>query len=101
MPAIEDCDIVLHPIYFRMLNADNKGDYFDGIAPDCVAEDDLDMPLGDEAESSVAEALHVMQSGTCSLHAADLASKPAPARRRHVPDGTPSAEAIVGPGPLF
>lgn len=68
--AWTDCDIVIRPISFRMANAEGRADYFEGLRADCFAEDDIDRPLGDETESSLAEALHFMSYGSCSLHAA-------------------------------
>ncbi|MCA9692815.1 MAG: PDZ domain-containing protein [Myxococcales bacterium] len=63
------CDQVLFPITFRVLNADGEGDYYDGIEPDCFVEDDLDHELGDPAESSLAAALSIMQTGACPAEA--------------------------------
>ncbi|MBC8070638.1 MAG: hypothetical protein IAG13_20070 [Deltaproteobacteria bacterium] len=59
------CDKIAQPITFRLLNAEGVGDYFDGIAPDCVAADDLANPLGDVQEGALAQALAVVDSGRC------------------------------------
>lgn len=64
------CDKVLYPVAFAVHNARGEGDYFNGIPADCAAGDDLDHPQGDAAEASVAEALHFVQTGTCSAKAA-------------------------------
>jgi C-terminal processing protease CtpA/Prc len=64
------CDKTINPIAFRVVNADGEGDYFDGMAPDCVAEDALGVELGDASEASLAEALHVLEHGACSASAA-------------------------------
>jgi len=64
------CDKVLYPVAFAVHNARGEGDYFGGIPADCAAGDDLDHALGDAAEASVAEALHFVQTGTCSPKAA-------------------------------
>jgi hypothetical protein len=81
--AWNDCDNVLRPISFRMANAEGRADYFNGLSADCFADDDLDLPLGDETEASLAEALHFMSDGTCSLRAAssDVAAKASRARK--------------------
>ncbi len=71
------CDKVLAPVAFSMVNADGRGDYFDGIAADCAAADDIEYDLGDAAEASLAEALTVVRTGTCSA----AASRPARAGR--------------------
>lgn len=64
------CDKVLAPVAFAMVNADGQGGYFDGLPVDCPAADEVDRPLGDRAEASLAEALHVVATGACSTRAA-------------------------------
>jgi hypothetical protein len=74
------CDQVLRPVSFRTVNALGEGDFFDGLPVDCAAEDDLDTPLGDPSEASLAEALHYIETGACSTPpaaVADQARKPA------------------------
>ena len=61
----EFCDKILQPITFKLSNADGYGDYFDGLAADCVAGDDLMMQLGDPREAGLAAALHVATTGAC------------------------------------
>jgi len=63
-------DLVVDLAVFRVLNADGRGDYYDGL-PDagfpgatCLAEDDLGHPMGDPAEASTAAALRWIQHGT-------------------------------------
>ena len=53
------CDKVLVPVAFSLKNVNNEGDFFDGIAADCTASDDITHQLGDPAEASYAEALTV------------------------------------------
>lgn len=64
------CGKTINPITFRVVNADGEGDFYDGLAPDCVAEDALGAELGDASEASLAEALHVLEHGTCSASGA-------------------------------
>lgn len=59
------CDSVAVPITFRLVNADEYGDYYEGLTPDCPASDDLRHPLGDPQEASLAVALHRAVTGTC------------------------------------
>lgn len=67
MRSYDDCDLVLTPIMFRMLNADGEGDYYEGLPVSCPAEDQMSAALGDPAEASLAEALHWLESdGACS-----------------------------------
>ena len=60
------CDKVLYPVAFSIKNADLQGDYFDGLPADCPAPDDATHQLGDPAEGSLAEALTVIRTGTCT-----------------------------------
>lgn len=64
------CDKTLFPVTFFTRNGRNEGDYFDGIAADCEAPDDLTRELGDPREASLAEALQFVASGRCSAAAA-------------------------------
>ncbi|WP_437953634.1 S41 family peptidase [Sorangium sp. So ce296] len=63
------CDKIVHPISFRVLNAKQEGDFYDGFAPDCPVTDTLEAELGDEDEACLAEALHLLQHGACSTPA--------------------------------
>lgn len=60
------CDLVAVPISFEIVNADGAGGYYDGLAPDCLADDLLTVPAGDVEETSLAEAPHLLEFGTCS-----------------------------------
>jgi hypothetical protein len=64
--AIPFCDKVLAAVAFKLTNADGQGDYFDGLAPNCAAADDLDAQLGDPGEASLKEALTVIATGACT-----------------------------------
>ncbi len=61
------CGKILRPISFQIVNALGEGDYFDGIEPDCLADDDLTHALGDPAEGALAEAINYLQTGSCSV----------------------------------
>ena len=63
------CEKILFPVAFSIRNANNEGDFFDGIAPTCTAGDDYLHQLGDAAEASFAEALSYMRTGQCSVRA--------------------------------
>ena len=71
------CEKVLRPASFQTVNASGEGDFFDGIAPDCPADDDLTRQLGDPQEASLAEALHLLETGSCSAPAPVARAKPA------------------------
>ena len=64
--GIDFCDKVLAPVAFSLVNANGQGDYFDGIAADCAAPDDIEHDLGTADEGSLFEALHVIRTGSCS-----------------------------------
>lgn len=52
-------------ITFRLRNAANQGDYFDGLAPTCEVKEDLRQILGAPEEALFAEALHYMSTSRC------------------------------------
>jgi C-terminal processing protease CtpA/Prc len=64
------CDIRLRLITFRGTNANEEGDYYDGLASTlpfaCAAPDDLSRAMSDPAEGSTFEALHWLGNGACS-----------------------------------
>jgi C-terminal peptidase prc len=64
--TIPFCDKIIAPVSFSIRNVANQGDYFDGIAADCTAGDDITHDLGDPAEASLAEALHFVTTGACT-----------------------------------
>lgn len=75
------CGQTLNPISFNLRNADDQGDYYDGLPVDCAAEDELSQPFGDPAEDSTAEALYYVENGTCSPTAAGYRSQSLEAKR--------------------
>ncbi len=81
------CGQVLYPVAFSVRNARGEGDYFGGIPADCTAADDLGHQLGDPAEASLAEALHVAVRGACSSGSKALAARGLKRARRLPQDG--------------
>lgn len=65
MYVFDLCDKLFMPVTFKMVNALGEGGYFDGIPPDCPAEDDLFHAWGDPNEASLGAALYYLQNGTC------------------------------------
>jgi C-terminal processing protease CtpA/Prc len=64
------CDLRMRLVTFKITNADEEGDYFDGLAPTlqpfaCAATDDLTRDPWDSAESSTAAALAWLETGAC------------------------------------
>jgi C-terminal processing protease CtpA/Prc len=76
------CEKVLYPVAFLVTNARGQADYFGGIPADCAAADDVDHPLADPREASLAEALYVVGNGRCSGTAAAQAEIHARFRER-------------------
>ncbi|HEU0225369.1 MAG TPA: S41 family peptidase [Steroidobacteraceae bacterium] len=66
---LEGCETRLRLVTFRITNALNEGDYYDGLAPTlpfaCAAADDLALDPWDSAESSTAAALSWLETGAC------------------------------------
>ena len=67
--GLEFCDQILRPTSFQTLNADDFGDYFDGLPVDCAAADDLNEAVGADTDPNVVAALAIP-------------GRPAPARSR-------------------
>lgn len=56
-------DWVIVPICFSIRNANNEGDYFDGLPVDIEANDNILVPFGETAESSLNSALNYLGFG--------------------------------------
>ena len=83
--GFEFCEKVLYPVAFLVTNSRGEADYFGGIPADCAAADDLDRPLADARETSLAEALAVLRTGRCSGRAAAAAVQQESLRERARP----------------
>jgi hypothetical protein len=63
------CDDRLRIVAFQTLNADRRGDYFQGLAGEvaasCAAADDLSRPMGDPDETMTAAALDHLAGRPC------------------------------------
>jgi C-terminal processing protease CtpA/Prc len=75
------CDLRLRLITFRTTNANNEGDYYDGLASTipfaCAAADDLTQAPGNVFETSTSAALNWLGTGACG----QVMSAPAPGLR--------------------
>jgi C-terminal processing protease CtpA/Prc len=64
------CDLRVRAVTFQTLNANNQGDYFNGLAPvfpnACRAGDDITRPFGDPREASIAAALDFLGGRACT-----------------------------------
>jgi carboxyl-terminal processing protease len=67
---VSGCEFRLRLIAFQFTNANDEGQYFEGLAGSlpfaCRADDDLMREPGDAAEGSTAEALSWLGTGACS-----------------------------------
>ena len=63
--AIDFCDQVLRPTSFKISNSLGFGDYFDGLPADCQATDDIEIPVGDDADPNVVAALSWLDNRSC------------------------------------
>jgi carboxyl-terminal processing protease len=61
----DHCGYTLAPITFHSLNSAGAGDYFQGIQPSCLVEDDLLHRLGDPEEALLAAALRSLAGQPC------------------------------------
>jgi carboxyl-terminal processing protease len=55
------------PVTFKYANANDFGDFFDGLPADAFANDDITRAFGDPLEASLQEALHYIETGTSSM----------------------------------
>ncbi|MGH8249126.1 MAG: S41 family peptidase [Steroidobacteraceae bacterium] len=66
---LDRCDLRLRLVSFETVNADDEGDYFDGLGATlpfaCAAEDDLGHEPWDSQEASTAAALEWLGTGAC------------------------------------
>jgi C-terminal processing protease CtpA/Prc len=54
------------PITFKLVNSANLGEYFDGIAPDKIAIDDITCDFSDKNEKCLKEAILYLETGAFS-----------------------------------
>ena len=66
----DNCGTSYLPMEFKGTNAKGFGDYADGFAPDCAADDDFTHALGSADEGMLAAALAYRQSGACVARSA-------------------------------
>jgi C-terminal processing protease CtpA/Prc len=98
------CDLRLRLVSFKVTNALDEGEYFDGLAPTlpfaCAASDDLTRDPWDRMEASTAAALSWLETGACGQV---MSAAPAPALKAQegirVPfmrRPTPAQDALPG-----
>lgn len=64
------------PVTFKMVNADNQGEYFDGIAPLKTAPDDITHDFSDRREACLREAVRYLETGSFTKGNLDFRNNP-------------------------
>ena len=59
------------PITFKLVNSADHGEYFDGIAPDKLAMDDLKYDFSDRREASLKQAISYLETGSFTTKGAE------------------------------
>lgn len=59
------CDKVMNALELEAVNAAGAGSYYNGIAADCAASDNLSQALGSTSENLFATALEYIDTGSC------------------------------------
>ena len=57
-------DYAAFPVSFKYTNAQNTGDFYDGLQPDILVNDDLTRDFGDPDEAMLKAAINYVTSGT-------------------------------------
>ncbi len=60
-------DYVVLPVTFKYTNADDEGDFYQGIPPDILAMDDVTRDFGDPQEESLKAILDYISTGSVQL----------------------------------
>jgi carboxyl-terminal processing protease len=68
--STDNCGVTYSTIQVTGVNNKGEGDFIDGFAPTCKANDDLGGALGDPAEKQLAAALKYRATGVCAPVAA-------------------------------
>jgi len=65
--GLEFCGNLLRAVAFETVNANDEGGYFDGLPVDCVASDDLSMPVGADNDPNLVASLTYLDTGSCPV----------------------------------
>ena len=74
-------DWTVFAINFQTQNAIGFGDYFDGLAADCVVAETIPGDWGDETEALLAEGIYYLQNDSCSTGGAGVNSVLKPTKK--------------------
>ena len=100
---LADCDLRIRALTFETVNADNEGDYFNGIAElmpnTCRAGDDPAFALGDPQEASTMAALDFLGGRSCTpFSSSDPLAPQASRSRQMLRPANPTAAQFEIPG---
>jgi hypothetical protein len=56
----------IFPVTFKIVNAQDQGDFFDGIFPAKVQSDDIAHDFNDREELCLKDAIHFLETGSLS-----------------------------------
>ena len=87
MNPVSFCGQALLAVNFASFNAAGNGDFFDGLATDCPAVDDVSRDFGDPLEPMLQAAKYFIDNRVCQAMAA---------RRQRPADGLSGLQAISG-----
>lgn len=91
--STDNCGVTYSTIQFTGVNHKGEGDFIDGFAPTCKANDDLTRTLGDSSEGQLAAALTYRATQTCAPVTAD--TTPGGLGKRRVGDAPEINEPAV------
>ncbi len=63
---LKSADFVLLPVSFKYTNADDEGDFYDGLVPNFLSPDDITKDFGNPEENSLESMLNYITTGTPS-----------------------------------
>ena len=75
MNGFEYCGNVILPVTFAVENVNNVGEYFNGLAADCPADDDVSYDFGDNLDPMLSQALYLSENNTCQITTASTQSQ--------------------------
>ena len=65
--GLEFCGNLLRVVAFETVNANDIGDYFDGLPVDCAANDDFSIPVGADNDPNLVASLTYLDTGSCPM----------------------------------
>ena len=79
--GLEFCEKLLRPTAFETVNSLDVGGYFDGLAVDCPAADDLNVAVGADTDPAMVASLSYLGTGSCPVAGGLLKPQPEPYRK--------------------